>query len=54
MGYHEKDWIEKAQVTKPTFHQRYVYSIFAVLESELDAEIFQRYLNTKQKNMKFT
>ena len=24
MGYHEKDWIEKAQVAKPTFYKRYV------------------------------
>ena len=22
MGYHEKDWIEKAQVAKPTFYKR--------------------------------
>ena len=24
MGYHEKDWIEKAHVVKPTFYKRYV------------------------------
>ena len=54
MGYHENDWIEKAQVAKPTFYKRYVDDIFAVFEPELDAEIFHTYLNTKHKNIKFT
>ena len=53
MGYHEKDWIENAQVVKPTFYKRYVDDIFAVFESELDAETFHTYLNTKHKNIKF-
>ena len=53
MGYHEKDWLEKAQVAKPTFYKRYVDDIFAVFESELDAETFHKYLNTKHKNIKF-
>ena len=54
MGYHEKDYIEKAQVVKPTFYKRYVDDIFAVFESEIDAETFHTYLNTKRKNIKFT
>ena len=54
MGYHEKDWIGKAQVEKPTFYKRYVDDIFAVFVSELDAETFHTYLNTKYKNIKFT
>ena len=54
MGYHEKDWIEEAQVAKPTFYKRYVDDIFAVFESKLDAETFHTYLNTKHKNIKFT
>ena len=54
MDYHEKDWIEKAQVAKPTFCKRYVDDIFALFESELDAETFHTYLNTKHKNIKFT
>ena len=54
MGYHEKDWIEKAQVAKPTFYKTYVDDIFAVFESELDAETFHIYLNTKHKNIKLT
>ena len=49
MGYHEKDWIEKAQVAKPTFYKRYVDDIFAVFKSELDAETFYTYLNTNTK-----
>ena len=54
MGYHEKDWEEKAQVMKPIFYKRYVNDIFAVFESELDAETFHTYLNTKRKKIKFT
>ena len=54
MGYHENDWIEKAQVAKPIFYQIYVYDIFAVFEPELDAEPFHTYLNTKHKNIKVT
>ena len=53
MGYHEKDWIEKAQVANPTFYKRYIDNIFAVFESELDPETFHTYLNTKRKNIKF-
>ena len=54
MGYHEKVWIEKAQVVKPKFYKRYVDDIFAMFEPEFDAEIFYTYLNTKRKSMKFT
>ena len=50
MGYHEKDWIEKAQVTKPTFYKRYVDDIFAVFEYELEScsiilALFQIFIN---------
>ena len=61
MGYHEKDWEEKAQVMKPIFYKRYVNDIFAVFESELDAETFHIYfihfvhfIHTKRKSIKFT
>ena len=54
IGFHEKDWIEHAQVAKPTFYKRYIDDIFTVFESELDAETFHAYLNTKHKNIKFT
>ena len=54
MGHHEKNLIEKAQVAKLTFYKRCVDDIFAVFESELDAETFHTYLNTKHKNNKFT
>ena len=54
MGYHEKDSIEKAQVAKPTCYKRYADDIFLVFESELDAETFHTYLNTKHENIKFT
>ena len=54
MGYYEKDWIKKAQVSEPTFYKRYVDDIFAVFEFEIDAETFHKYLNTKRKNIKLT
>ena len=54
MGYHERDWIEKTQVTKYAFHKSYVSNVFVVFESELDAETFHTYLKTTHKNIKFT
>ena len=45
MCYHEKDWIEKAQVAKPTFYKRYVDHIFAVFESELKNKLKISYLS---------
>ena len=54
MVYHEKDWIENAQVVKPTFYKIYVDDIFRVFESELDAEKFHTNLNSEHKNIKFT
>ena len=47
---HEKDWIEKGQVAKPTFYKRYINDIFAMF----DADTFHTYLNTKHKNINFT
>ena len=54
IGCHGKDWIENAQVVKPTFYKIYVDHIFAVFESELEAETFHTCLNTKHKNTTFT
>ena len=54
MGYHEKDWIEKALVAKPIPYKRQVDYIFAGFEYELDAETFYTYLSTKHKSIKFT
>ena len=54
MAYHEKDWIEKAQVAKPKFYKRYADDIFAVFESELEAETFRTSSNNKHKIIKFT
>ena len=34
IGFVEKDWIEKAQVAKPTFYKIYVDDTFAVFKSE--------------------
>ena len=39
---------------KPIFYKRYVDDIFAVFESESDADAFYSYLNTRHENIKFT
>ena len=41
------------KVLKPTFHKRYVGSTCVMFKSELNAETFHTYLNTKNKNKKF-
>ena len=53
MGFHEQNWIEQATNVKPIFYKRYVDDIFAVFESESDADAFYSYLNTRH-NIKFT
>ena len=40
MGFHEQNWIEKATNVKPMFYKRYLDDIFAVFESESDADAF--------------
>ena len=54
MCFHEQNWIEQATNVKPIFYKRYVDDIFATFESELDADIFCSYLNTRHENIKFT
>ena len=47
MGFHEQNWIEQATNVKPIFYKRYVDDIFAIFESESDADAFYSYLNTR-------
>ena len=54
MGFHEQNWIEQATNVKSIFYKRYVNDIFAVFESESDADAFYSYLNTIHENVKFT
>ena len=54
MEFHEQNWIEQATNVKPTFYKKYVDDIFAVFESESDADAFYSYLNTRHENIKFT
>ena len=54
MSFHEQNWIEQATNLKPIFYKRYVDDIFAVFESESDADAFYSYLNTRHENIKFT
>ena len=54
MGFHKQNWIEQATNVKPIFYKRYVDDIFAVFESDSDADTFYSYLNTRHENIKFT
>ena len=54
MGFHEQNWIGQATNVKPIFCKRYMDNIFAVFESESDADVFYGYLNTRHENIKFT
>ena len=53
MSFHEQNWIEQATNLKPIFYKRYVDDIFAVFESESNADAFYSYLNTRHENIKF-
>ena len=54
MGFNEIKWLEQATNVKPIFYKRYVDDIFAVFESDSDADAFYSYLNTRHENVKFT
>ena len=45
MGFHEQCWIEQAANVKPIFYKRCMDDIFAVFESESDADAFYSYVN---------
>ena len=54
MSFHEQNWIEQTTNVKPLIYKRYVDDIFAVFESESDADVFYGYLNTRHQNIKLT
>ena len=54
IGFHEQNWMEQATNVKPMFYKRFVDDIFAVIESESDANVFYSYLNTRHQNIKFS
>ena len=53
-GFHEQNWIEQATNVKSIFYKRYVDDIFAIFESESDADAFYSYFDTKHENIKIT
>ena len=54
MGFHEQYWMEQATNVRPILYKKYVDDIFAVFESDADADAFYSYLNTSHENTKFT
>ena len=54
MGYHEKRWLDDYEDAGPSFYRRYVDDIFAVFNSEVEAENFFNYLNRQHPNITFT
>ena len=55
LSYHEADWLTKCpKQFCPVFYRRYVDDIFMLFKSEDHIKKFQKYLNSRHKNMKFT
>ena len=54
MGHHEKNWINEYGANKITYYRRYVDDIFAVFDSDEEANNFFTYLNTRHDSIQFT
>ena len=54
MAHREEKWIESYTGSKPAFYTRYVDDIFAVFNSENEAQSFYHYFNEQHPNIKFT
>ena len=55
LGYYEKIWLKDCpEEFKPVFYKRYVDDIFVLFRSHEHLEKFNKYLNLKHKNIKFT
>ena len=54
MGYHERNWINNCENSKPIFYTRYVDDIFCLFENEGDGVAFLDYLNSQHPNIQFT
>ena len=54
MGHHEKIWLENYQGPEVIFYRRYVDDTFCLFSNKLDALLFFDYINSQQRNIKFT
>ena len=54
MGFHESKWLNKYNLTKPTFYLRYVDDILAAFDNEQDSLNFLSFRNNRHPNIKFT
>ena len=54
MGFHESNWLNENNPSKPKFYLRYVDDILAAFENEQDSLNFLDFLNNRHPNIKFT
>ena len=53
--YHEENWIDNCPIQfKPKYYKRYVDDIFLLFNDANHVNKFEKYLNSRHKNMKFT
>lgn len=53
--HYEEIWLKSCPIQfKPTYYKRYVDDIFCLFESEIHANQFQKYLNSRHKSMNFS
>ena len=50
---HEKNWLQKFGIGEAHLYRRYVDDTFCMINNEIDAEKFFKYLNSKNPNFKF-
>ena len=55
MSHHEENWIAKCPTQfKPIYYRRYVDDIIVLFKDRLNLPTFQKYMNSRHKNIKFT
>ena len=54
MGFHESKWLNEYNLNKPKFYLRYVDDILAAFDNEQDSLNLKKFLNNKDRNIKFT
>ena len=54
MGYHERNWINNCENSKPVFSTMYVNDIFCLCEHEDDGAVFLDYIHSQHTNIQFT
>ena len=54
MGHHEQHWLIQEETLSVLFYKRYVDDIFSMFKTSEQKDKFLDFLNTRNKNYKFT